>query len=129
MTSKTGALSDEQAAQAVAARLNARNVAEAAEACGVSESTFRRWLKADNVQRIMRDAADELVHEAVSQAASTLTGALEVIGAVMNDGKASPQVRLNAANAAINAYLRLSERSDVLSRLDALEEAYGHERG
>lgn len=125
MTDKTRAVSDENAARAVAARLSAKTVAEAAEACGVSESTFRRWLKADNVAEMMREAVDEMVRGAVDRAVSTLSSAVDTIADVMADEDASPQVRLNAANAAINCYLRLSERRDVLSRLEALEEAEG----
>lgn len=125
MSGKTGALSDVQAAKAVEARLSARTVVEAAEACGVSESTFRRWLRSDKVSKMMREAVDEMTRSAVNRAVSTLSTAVDTISDVMADEGASPQVRLNAASAAVNCYMRLSERGDVLNRLTALEEAEG----
>ena len=39
----------------------------------------------------------------------------------MNDSENSPQVRLNAADALIRNNLKLTEQTDILRRLEALE--------
>ena len=43
------------------------------------------------------------------------------MGEIVNDKETNPQTRLNAAEAVIRNTLKLTERTDVLDRLDALE--------
>ena len=50
-----------------------------------------------------------------------LGAAIEAMGEIVNDKETNPQTRLNAAEAVIRNTLKLTERTDVLDRLDALE--------
>ncbi len=50
-----------------------------------------------------------------------MTEAVAVVAGIMGENANAPQVRLNAAEAIIRNGMKLTEQTDILSRLDALE--------
>ena len=54
---------------------------------------------------------------------------MNVMGEICEDAEASPQVRLNAADAIIRNSLKLTEQNDILSRLAELEQQIGDAHG
>ena len=105
----------------LAALLSTPTVRAAAEACGVSESVIYSRLKEPD----FKDRYDKERREMLTQSAAALQthlgAAIEAMGEIVNDKETNPQTRLNAAEAVIRNTLKLTERTDVLDRLDALE--------
>ena len=114
-------ITDEQLITAV---LGSTSNRKAARALGLSERSLYRRLESEELQRKLRDAQGVLLNDAVTQMRRSLTEAASVIVSVMNNQECSPQVRINAADLLLKGYMRLSERAEILDRLDKLEEEY-----
>lgn len=99
----------------------------ASAACGVSETQIYRRLRDLGFKERYDSARRELLDRATAVLQGRLAGAIEVMGEICQDTETAPQVRLNAADAIIRNSLKLTEISDVLQRLDALEEQIGGE--
>lgn len=120
---------EEQIAKAVAARLSEPTLKRAAEQCGVSESTFRQWWKDPEARRALNEACRELVRDVSADAARQLSDSLDTMAEIMRGTFAPEQVRLNAANSIVNTYMKLTERAEVLERIEELERAAAHGEG
>ena len=114
-------ITDEQIITAV---LGSTSNRKAAETLGVSERSLYRRLQSEELQRKLKAAQGVLVNDAVEQMRRSLTEAASVIVSVMNNREYSPQVRINAAVLGLKGYMRLSERQEIIARLEKLEEEY-----
>lgn len=107
--------------QIVTALLTAETNRKAAQSLGMTERHFYKRLQSESLQAMLRAAQEKILDDTVAVLRKNLTAAANVMASVMNDEKVPPQVRLNAADAMTKNYLRLSERADILDRLDRLE--------
>lgn len=88
---------------------------------GCAEETISKrkrdpeFMKAYNEQRM------ELITSARDMLQSSTGNAIATMAAVMMDTEASPQVRLNAADAILRHSTKYTEIGDVLERIKALE--------
>ena len=62
-----------------------------------------------------------ILEAATVAAQGRMTEAVAVMADIMGEDENAPQVRLNAAEAIIRNGMKLTEQTDILSRLDALE--------
>lgn len=105
----------------LAALLSANSVTEAAKDCGISKTTIYARLK-DPVFNAKYEAACRDVLKNVKAALQIQMGeAVNVMAEVMNEKKNAPQIRLNAADAVLRHGLRLTEKVDIVERLDKME--------
>ena len=107
----------------ISALLTCPTVRAAAEACGVSERRIYARLKDPAFCEQYEAKRHELLDHATAKLQGRIGEAVETMGEVMNDPKSPPQTRLNAADAIIRNGLKLTEQSDIIARLDALERA------
>lgn len=114
-------VSDEQI---ISALLSSENNRKASELLGMTERSLYRRLQSEELQRKLKGSQNALVDEAVSEMKKNLTAATNVIVSVMKNKKVAPQTRLYAADLLQRNYLRMSERADILDRLDRLESDY-----
>mgnify|MGYP003453592544 CR=1 FL=1 len=105
----------------LAALLSAPTVRAASEACGVSESQIYARLRNDAFKKKYDQARKELLEQNTAALQGHLGVAIETLAEIVQDGKASQQTRLNAAEAIIRNSLKLTEQTDIIARLDALE--------
>ena len=83
---------------AISALLAHNTIGEAARACGMGESTLRRWLKEDYSFKVAyRRAKEELLASVASQLRSAMGKAAGVLMDVACDPYSSPAVRVAAA--------------------------------
>ena len=59
----------------------------------------------------------------------TLEPAVAVLRGIMEDGEENGQVRVSAARSVLEYGLKLTEQTDILTRLTELEAAMGGEHG
>ena len=104
----------------LASLLSTPTIRAAAAACGVSESVIYSRLKEPD----FKDRYDRERREMLTQSAAALQthlgAAIEAMGEIVSDKETNPQTRLNAAEAVIRNTLKLTERTDVLDRLERL---------
>lgn len=80
----------------------------AAKAAGCSESVIYQRLRKREFVELLKAYREEILRESISRVQSKLSSAVETIAAIMNDSKANPQQRLNAAELLIKQYRELS---------------------
>ncbi len=96
----------------------------AAVAVGLSLRHFYVRLKTDAVKSKLREAQQLLVRNALDEMRKNLSDSTAVIVSVMNDKAVPAQTRINAADMLQRNYLKLSERQDILERLEHLEDLF-----
>ena len=105
----------------LAALLINPTVRAASQACGVSESQIYARLRNDAFKKKYDQARKELLEQNTAALQGHLGVAIDTLAEIVQDGKASQQTRLNAAEAIIRNCLKLTEQTDIIARLDALE--------
>lgn len=108
----------------IAALISTPTVKAAAEAAGVSESVIYTRLKNPEFKERYDKERREVLTQSAAALQTHLGAAIEAMGEIVSDKETNPQTRLNAAEAVIRNTLKLTERTDVLDRLDALERLY-----
>lgn len=111
--------------RAIAELIRGPTVEAAARAANVGYSTLRRWLKEDDeFRQEYRAAVSQLIEDATLQARQSLVPALSALREIVEDGEYPAAVRVQASRSILEYGLKLSERSDVASRMDALEKLF-----
>lgn len=99
-------------------------VRAASAACGISETQIYVRLRNQDFKAKYDAARRELLERNTAALQNHLAGAIETMAAISQDEDATPQTRLNAADAIIRNALRLTEQTDILTRLEALENSH-----
>lgn len=90
---------------------------------GISPRTLSRYLADPEFQAEYKRAFSGLVEGATRQAQRNLEPAVNTLQEIMQDREQNGQIRVSAARSLLEYSMKLSERMDVLERLDKLEES------
>jgi AcrR family transcriptional regulator len=121
--SKNGTLSPKQTAT-IAALLDSRGVAEAAQKAGVPVRTVYRWLQTDDAfKAALRDAEGEMLDSAMRRLLQLQDVALTALHMVLAARDTPPSARVAAAGRVLDATIRMHELRSIEDRLAALEAA------
>lgn len=108
--------------KALSALLLSPTVAAAAERAGIGYASLRRWLAEDpEFRQAYQDALSGLLEDAAAQAKQSLSPALSTLRGFANDPSFPASARVHAARAWFDAALKLTEITDVISRIEAIE--------
>lgn len=94
---------------------------EAAKIAGLSLTQFYNRIRQPAFKEKLREARTRLIDGATAALQARMGEAVDTMAAVMRDAEAPAQTRLNAAEAVLRNSLKLSERGDIIDRLEALE--------
>ena len=107
--------------KALAALLVCPTKDAAAKSAGITGRTMSIYLKDPEFQSEYKRAFGVLVDNATRQAQRNLTPAVSTLQEIMQDQGQNGQIRVSAARSLLEYSLKLSERVDILDRLDELE--------
>ena len=93
----------------------------AAEMCGISESKLYKRLNNPTFKEKYARARRDLLEKNCAALQNLMTEAIGAMGEVVKDPDAPQQVKLNAAEMIMRNCMKLTEQTDILERLDALE--------
>jgi hypothetical protein len=110
------------------ALLSQPSLETAADASGISRITAWRWLKDPAVLTRLREARREAMNRAIARLQEAATEAVDCLCQVQRDGE-SESARVAAARCILEQSLRATELSDVLDRLDAIEQTIKVQKG
>lgn len=96
-------------------------VREASEAINVPESTIYLRLKDEKFNKRYNEAKTQMLKNTTTFLQTKLQEATATIVEIMNDTETPPQVRLNAAKSVFDYCIKLTETTEILSRIEALE--------
>ncbi len=108
----------------IAALISNPTVKAASAACDVSESAIYARLRNDEFKKRYAEARYQLIEQSTGFMQGLVGEATAKMRDIMNDPNAAPQVQLNAADAILRNTFKLTEQTDILTRLDALERLY-----
>lgn len=94
---------------------------KAAAAAGITSKTLRGYLDDPAFQAEYRKAFAELVRDATRKVQQALDPAIAVLREIMEDGGENGQVRVTAARSVLEYGLKMTEQTDILTRLKELE--------
>ena len=101
----------------------------AAAVLGISQNAIYKRLKDDSFRQQYDVMQGALLSTAAASMVNALDKAVSALLAVLNDTEASAGLKVSAANALLNHCCRYVETSNVLRRLEALEDfANGHSK-
>lgn len=105
----------------ISALLSNPTVRGASAACGVSETQIYARLRNSKFKERYDKARHELLERNTAALQGHVSAAIDTMGQIVSDQDAPQQVRLNAAEAILRNSLKLTEQTEILSCLDALE--------
>ena len=105
----------------IAALLSCSTNRAAAAEVGLSERQLYTRMKQPAFRAKLNETKMRILEAATVAAQGRMTEAVAVMADIMGEDENAPQVRLNAAEAIIRNGMKLTEQTDILSRLDALE--------
>jgi hypothetical protein len=106
---------------AIAALLSESTIALAAAKAGISESTMLRWLADPSFQARYRASRRQVVEQAVAQLQRGTSEAVETLKRNFTSGV--PAAEIAAAKAVLDFSIKAIELTDLVERVDALEQA------
>lgn len=105
----------------IEALMTSPSIRKASAKCGLSESAIYQRLRKPEFIKKYDHARLELLQRNRDRLQQHVLTAVETLGTLAESAK-SEQTRLNAAEAVIRMSLKLTEQTDILRRLEALEE-------
>lgn len=103
------------------------SIQRAGKEAGITQSTAYKWAKKDNIINSLAGLRKSLVIQAVNRNKLFMNVAVDKVFAIMNDPKATKPTQLNAAKILIELAERSIEKTDILDRLNELEEVFEEE--
>ncbi len=108
--------------QVVQALLTYDTIAEASKHLGVHPSTITKRKQDKDFKKLYEEQQRKQLEIATKQLEATITQAVKTIKTIMLDEANTPQIRLNASEMLLRNTLKYNERTNVLERLNELEE-------
>ena len=100
------------------------SIQRAGKEAGITQSTAYKWAKKDNIIDSLTELRKSLVIQSVNRNKLFMNTAVDKVFAIMNDPKATRPTQLNAAKILIELAERSIEKTDILDRLNELEEVF-----
>lgn len=114
---------------AITALLTHETVTEAAQACGVAESTLFRWLQLSEFQSLFRAARRSLVESAIAQLQRKCTNAAQVLSEIAEDKEAPASSRVSAARAILEQSISAIQLTDLQEQIDEIKRMMSEQEG
>lgn len=102
--------------------LNSRTK-DIAEASGLSTKTVSRYKKDPELQKILDERRLEYVKGAVSKLQTVMGECVDKLMEIIRNDETAPQVKVNAIQTVFNQCREWTATTEILERLEAIEEA------
>lgn len=106
----------------VSALIECGTIKGVSEKLGVQLKTLYSRMKKEQFRELYNRAKSDLLKSATAKMQKYLVDACDVIADIMRDKETSQQVRLNASDCIIRNTIKLLEQTDIIERIEHLEE-------
>ena len=107
----------------IAALIEHGSIKGAAASLQCTARTLYDRMKKPEFKKLYAQAKSEVLKTATAKLQGNLCGAIDTLAAIMTDEEAAKQTRANCAVSILQYGARFTEATDVLERLEAIEEA------
>ncbi len=115
--------------KALLALLTSSTREKAAAAAGITSKTLRGYLANPEFQLEYKKAFGNMVEDATRQSQQALAPALATLREIVEDREENTQARISAARSVLEYSLKMTEQTDILTRLQELEDEIGVRHG
>lgn len=115
--------------KALSALLSNPSVREAAKASGMAERTLFRYLRDPTFSERVREARRGLMDNLQTRLQAKAEGAAKILSDIAEDEGKPASVRVAAARIIIESALKSHEQTELIERLNALEQAQAAQKG
>lgn len=105
----------------IAALITKQSVREASKHCGLSETQIYERMKNPDFNKLYQQARRDFLSGCIVNLQGQMLGSVSTMSAIMTNEANSPQVRLNAADTILRYALKLTDKVDILERVENLE--------
>ena len=104
------------------------SIGEAISNSGISESTAYRWMREDDeFRRELQNRKTKALEEVSTQMQVGFSEAVEELMIIIRSSRVSAQVKINAIDCLFRNAKPIMEEVDILTRIQAIEEAMNEE--
>lgn len=107
----------------IAALVSAGSIKAAADLMGCAARTLYDRMKAPDFKVLYAQAKADIIKEATMKLQNSLSMAVDTLVEIMTDTQAGNQTRVNCATAILQYGARYTEATDILERLEVIEQA------
>lgn len=107
----------------VSALIENGSIKAAADRLGCTVRTLYERMKKQEFKDLYAQAKAEILKTATAKLQGNLAGAVDTLSEIMNDEETAKQTRVNCAVSILQYGARYTETTDILERLEALEDA------
>lgn len=107
----------------ISAFLKYDKLADIAQVIGVTPQTAAKYRDDPELQELLSERRMQYVKAAVAKMQGFMTEGVETLQSIIRDRKTSPQTRVNAIQIMFNQCKVWTETTDILERLQVLEDA------
>ncbi len=115
--------------KALLALLTSPTREKAAAVAGITSKTLRGYLANPEFQSEYKKAFGNMVEDATRQSQQALAPALATLREIVEDREENTQARISAARSVLEYSLKMTEQTDILTRLQELEDEIGVRHG
>lgn len=107
----------------ISALIEAGSIKAAADRLGCTVKTLYERMKKTDFKALYAQAKADILKGATAKLQGNLSGAIDTLTAIMNDQETAKQTRVNCAVSILQYAAKFTETTDIIERLEALEEA------
>lgn len=107
----------------IMALIECGSIKAAAAKIGCTARTIYDRMKSPDFRDEYTQAKADIVRSATAKLQGHLCGAIDTLADIMNDSETAKQTRANCAVSILQYGARFTEQTDILERLEAIEEA------
>ena len=107
----------------VAALIECGSIKGAAASLQCTTRTLYERMKKSEFKKLYTQAKADIIKTATAKLQGNLCGAIDTLSEIMQDPEAAKQTRVNSAVSILQYGARFTEATDILERLEAIEEA------
>lgn len=107
----------------ISALIENGSIKAAADRLGCTVRTIYERMKKPGFKDLYAQAKAEILKTATAKLQGNLTGAIDTLAAIMKDEETAKQTRANCAVAILQYAAKFTETTDIIERLEALEDA------
>ena len=107
----------------IAALIAEGSIKGAAASLKCTARTLYERMKKPEFKELYTQAKGEILKQATAKLQGNLCGAIDTLAEIMKDSETAKQTRVNSAVSILQYAARFTETTDILERLEAIEEA------
>lgn len=92
--------------------------------CNISMKTYYTYLNNKAVKKEINKQLNQLLKDTTRYLQNNLNKCSIELMSIINNKEVQPQIKINAINSVFNITLKLTEQTDILDRLNELEDKY-----